>query len=431
MSAAHSSAVLSFDKARHVKYWLRCLRTHLPTLYQSNDSSRMTLAFFIVSALDLLDVLHSSTTIVERAAYVDWIYRCQHPDGGFRGFTGADFGQPRKEANKCWDPANLAATYFALATLVVLGEDLRRVERGKCLRWIRGLQLEDGSFGDALGEGGGVSRGQDARYCYCAAGVRRILSYAVGNEDVKKDEDVDVEALMRFLSSLQTYEGSFANAPFQEAHAGWTYCGVGALSLLDRLPSPHKKGNDEGNHGSPADSLLLPQLLHWLTSRQTSVLQEDGEYEVSDEDATEESRLSQAPSTSDLQAAVVPPSDISRSGTPMEFTTDDLLWAGFNGRCNKVADTCYSFWAGGTLAMLNQVHLMDFNANRRYLLEKTQHIIGGFGKLPGDPPDIMHSYLGLAALACMRDPELKRIDPALCFSVGAREAFKARMASKA
>ena len=29
---------------------------------------------------------------------------------------------------------------------------------------------------------------------------------------------------------------------------------------------------------------------------------------------------------------------------------------------------------------------MDFNANRRYLLDKTQHIIGGFAKMPGDPP---------------------------------------------
>ena len=77
------------------------------------------------------------------------------------------------------------------------------------------------------------------------------------------------------------------------------------------------------------------------------------------------------------------------------------------------------------------------------MLEKTQHIIGGFGKMPGDPPgsyslqiyllvthfvvfdsvviDLLHSYMGLAALACMREPGLKSIDPALCISVSARE----------
>ena len=36
--------------------------------------------------------------------------------------------------------------------------------------------------------------------------------------------------------------------------------------------------------------------------------------------------------------------------------------------------------------MLNREHFQDFNATRHYLLDKTQHMIGGFGKLPGDVP---------------------------------------------
>lgn len=36
--------------------------------------------------------------------------------------------------------------------------------------------------------------------------------------------------------------------------------------------------------------------------------------------------------------------------------------------------------------MLNREHFQDFNAIRHYLLDKTQHMIGGFGKLPGDVP---------------------------------------------
>ena len=38
------------------------------------------------------------------------------------------------------------------------------------------------------------------------------------------------------------------------------------------------------------------------------------------------------------------------------------------------------------LQMLNREHFQDFNAIRHYLLDKTQHVIGGFGKLPGDVP---------------------------------------------
>jgi prenyltransferase beta subunit len=51
---------------------------------------------------------------------------------------------------------------------------------------------------------------------------------------------------------------------------------------------------------------------------------------------------------------------------------------------------------------MNGIHLINPTPIRRYLCEKTQHnIAGGFGKLPGDPPDIYHSYLGLAALALL------------------------------
>ena len=90
--------------------------------------------------------------------------------------------------------------------------------------------------------------------------------------------------------------------------------------------------------------------------------------------------------------------------------------------------------------MLNREHFQNFNAIRHYLLDQTQHMIGGFGKLPGDAPgpylsppspeclsnvvfrpDILHSSLGLAALAAMHDPDLKSIDPTLCISISARE----------
>lgn len=27
----------------------------------------------------------------------------------------------------------------------------------------------------------------------------------------------------------------------------------------------------------------------------------------------------------------------------------DLAWTGYNGRCNKIADTCYAFWVGASL----------------------------------------------------------------------------------
>lgn len=40
--------------------------------------------------------------------------------------------------------------------------------------------------------------------------------------------------------------------------------------------------------------------------------------------------------------------------------------------------------------------------------------------------DILHSYLGLAALAAMRESELRTIDPMLCISISARDGLLER-----
>lgn len=81
--------------------------------------------------------------------------------------------------------------------------------------------------------------------------------------------------------------------------------------------------------------------------------------------------------------------------------------------------------------MLDRLSLVDETRNRRYLLEKTQHIIGGFGKCAGEPPgqcrnlvelgyvlklldlDLLHAYFGMVSLAFQGEPGLKRVDPSL------------------
>lgn len=91
--------------------------------------------------------------------------------------------------------------------------------------------------------------------------------------------------------------------------------------------------------------------------------------------------------------------------------------AGMNGRTNKVSDTCYAWWAGASLHLLGQPNLYDHKAIRRYLLERTQHpVLGGFGKFPGDLPDLYHSCLGLAALSLAGSEEVKELDPGMCIS---------------
>lgn len=77
--------------------------------------------------------------------------------------------------------------------------------------------------------------------------------------------------------------------------------------------------------------------------------------------------------------------------------------------------------------MLNANFNGSVAPSRRYLFDITQHAIGGFGKVGGAPPDIYHSYLGLAALATMGDEDLKEFDVGLCCTLETtRKIEKAR-----
>ena len=208
----------TLNKARHTKYWLRCLKTFLPTAYQSNDSQRLSLAFFILSALDLLDELHRNISEEERSDHIDWVYRCQHPGGGFRSsplkieeekkrrsdIPNVD-GERQDNPVDSWHSANLGSTFFALGVLILLGDDLENVHRRDCLKWLRALQRGDGSFGESLGTGGTIEGGGDVRFCHLAAAVRRLLRPDLITGTFKSDvlrsnsEDIDVDGLVGYV----------------------------------------------------------------------------------------------------------------------------------------------------------------------------------------------------------------------------------------
>jgi geranylgeranyl transferase type-1 subunit beta len=196
-SPQSTGALLASDESvlnhtRHINYWRRCIKTFLPHQYTGNDSNRMSLAFFMVAGLDLLGNLDTGITPEERQGFINWIYHCQHPEGGFRAFPGTDFGELRNEENKIWDPANVPATFFALSILVILGDDLTRVKRSECLLWLTKVQRPEGGFGETLGEDGCIEGGNDTRFGYTGSGIRYILRGTVeGAVDGVPDINVD------------------------------------------------------------------------------------------------------------------------------------------------------------------------------------------------------------------------------------------------
>jgi geranylgeranyl transferase type-1 subunit beta len=142
----------------------------------------------------------------------------------------------------------------------------------------------------------------------------------------------------------------------------------------------------------------MPRLIHWLSSRQFVYLEPEPPTTDTGYDGREE----------DEEVNFLIPkrlSDLSLS--------ENLRYVACNGRCNKVADTCYTWWVAAALVNLGKGDLLDWQPSRRFLLEKMAHRIGGFGKHPGGPPDVYHSCFGLTALAVMGEPGLNELDGAL------------------
>jgi len=122
------------------------------------------------------------------------------------------------------------------------------------------------------------------------------------------------------LTRRQIYDGGISESSENESHAGYAYCAVAALSLLSRPCSEDgsKKPRDVIPEGVPD----IPALVKFLAYRQFAYV-DPPEEEDEDEDNFREAEVG-------------------------ELGLEDLC-VGYNGRCNKVADTCYCWWVGGAL----------------------------------------------------------------------------------
>lgn len=102
-------------------------------------------------------------------------------------------------------------------------------------------------------------------------------------------------------------------------------------------------------------------------------------------------------------------------------------FGGFNGRTNKLIDSCYSFWVGSVFNLLNgyfqgriahQSHLLYLEQDlQRYILFYCQDLKkGGLWDKPGKNRDIYHTCYALSGLAassqladCLNSVQLEQI----------------------
>lgn len=213
-------------RKKHIKFFQRCINV-LPSSVRQLDTSRVTVLFFAVCGLDVLDAIDAISGIKDDI--ISWLYAQQvlptssQGQPGYCGFRGGGFnGAPYKgDADIPYNYSHIAMTYTALATLITLGDDLSRVDKAAVIDSLKHLQLDNGSFKSTAEESE-----NDMRFVYCACCISYMLQDWSG---------VDTAKIFHYISKSQNYDYGIGQGPFLESHGGSTYCGVASLSMMNKL----------------------------------------------------------------------------------------------------------------------------------------------------------------------------------------------------
>ncbi|KAK3183554.1 hypothetical protein Dsin_030840 [Dipteronia sinensis] len=212
--------MLELHRSNHMEYLLRGLQQLAPS-FCALDANRPWICYWILHSIALLG---ESIDAGLEDRTIDFLSRCQDPDGGYGGGPG--------------QMPHLATTYAAVNSLITLGDEksLSSIDRDKIYRFLLSMKDPNGAF--RMHDAGEM----DVRACYTAISVASVLNIL---------DDELVRDVGNYILSCQTYEGGISGEPGSEAHGGYTFCGLATMILINEV-----------------DRLDLATLLDWVVFRQ-------------------------------------------------------------------------------------------------------------------------------------------------------------------
>ena len=351
-----------YFRLAHYNY-AKKLITSLPAGYSSLDSGFPWFIYWITNIINICKDNYD-LSYDQKMQFVQMLKELQHEEGGFRG-------SPRGFSH-------LVATYAAIESIVNLGipEAYDIVDIPKMKNFL--LKMKNNNFD-----------------------VDKKPSYTDKNGVYLITRDVDGD----FISYHTAFPGTFQNHINGESDLRSTYCALITASVLNLInwndisndpltkgvvenikncqtfegglgPEPYCEAHGGYSYCGIASLVLLNKLyeidvnsfVRWLVSRQ-----------------------------------------MSKEG-------------GFNGRTNKLVDSCYSFWQGSIFNMLymadknlsNDMELLyDQLSLQAYIIFACQNTHGGLVDKPGKYPDLFHTNYASAGLALSQECQIENCNVAL------------------
>jgi geranylgeranyl transferase type-2 subunit beta len=283
----------------------------------------------------------------------------------------------------------LSGVYWSVCSLMILcNNDLQQVDQYlglvtrnvpnklSIVEWIRGC------FDDTTGAYGGDT-GQDGHILYTLSALQ-ILAMCDQLDQAPADK------IVAFITSLQQPDGSFVGDAAGEVDTRFSYCALSALSIIKRL--------DAVNVNKAADYIM--QCRNPVDGGFGSCI-------------GAESHAGQVFCCIGALAIAqkLDPNVFKLSWWLSERQCDS---GGLNGRSEKQADVCYSWWILSAMSILGVVHYIDGKRLGSFILKAQDPEDGGIADRPDDMADVFHSFFGISGLSLLNYlplPEFAEIDP--------------------
>eukprot|EP01041_Mallomonas_annulata_P000858 gene858-1668_t len=324
-----------FNKAKHIQYFKACLHM-LPEHYTGLETSHISAIYFAVVGLDILGEIDN----IDKLAIIEYIYGMQIPSHlctiflGHCGFIGSSYLGQKFGENSFQNTNNINET--------TLDETVM-----ECSRYMEG---------------------------HLAMAYTALSTLITLGDDLSR---IDKIGLLSHIRNLQQSNGSFqATFTANECDLRFVYCACAISTLLDDWSAVDK-------------DVCMGYILSCISY-------EGGMGLVPFSEAHGGSTYCGLASLAlmDRMDALSP----TQRSELIRWCINRQL-GGFQGRTNKDPDSCYSYWIGASIHILEQFEDIDVPGTSEFLLGHCQYYAGmcygGFGKLPGSPPDILHSLFSL------------------------------------
>lgn len=261
---------------------------------------------------------------------------------------------------------------------------------------------EDGSFGGNTGHPGHVL------YTLSAIQILAIATSADGCHDSRLY--VQRHSILQFLVSLQQPDGSFAGdlSDSSEIDTRFTYCALSACAMLDSaMFSTDEAAKSPVGQGRIDVAAAVDYILQCRNL--------DGGF----------GSCIGAESHAGQVFCCVGALAIAESLHLLSTNDYDLLswWlcerqvdsGGLNGRPEKQADVCYSWWILSSLSILGRVSWINVDKLAYFILQCQDDVDGGIADRPEDMADVFHTFFGIGGLSLLGHLHRGSIgDPAAC-----------------